>query len=120
MVYCFLCMDGGSLAARLSPLEKCARRSRPPAINIHPRTLVHPGRRSPVIGWDSLSLSQLCHACHTPGQAIGAGACHAARLVLLVGGLVHDIDHNGLNNNFHINSQSPLAVLYNDSSVLER
>ena len=39
--------------------------------------------------------------------------------VLLVSTLVHDVDHNGLNNNFHINSQSPLAVLYNDISVLE-
>ena len=32
---------------------------------------------------------------------------------------MHDVDHNGLNNSFHINSQSPLAVLYNDISVLE-
>ena len=39
--------------------------------------------------------------------------------VLLVSTLVHDVDHNGLNNSFHINSQSPLAVLYNDISVLE-
>ena len=39
--------------------------------------------------------------------------------VLLVSTLVHDVDHNGLNNNFHINSQSPLALLYNDISVLE-
>ena len=39
--------------------------------------------------------------------------------VLLVATLVHDVDHNGLNNSFHINSQSPLAVLYNDISVLE-
>ena len=39
--------------------------------------------------------------------------------VLLISTLVHDVDHNGLNNSFHINSQSPLAVLYNDISVLE-
>lgn len=39
--------------------------------------------------------------------------------VLLTATLVHDVDHNGLNNNFHMNSQSPLAVLYNDISILE-
>jgi hypothetical protein len=39
--------------------------------------------------------------------------------VVLTACLVHDVDHNGLNNNFHMNSQSPLAVLYNDISILE-
>lgn len=38
---------------------------------------------------------------------------------MLVAALCHDIDHPGLNNTFQINSKSPLAVLYNDLSVLE-
>ena len=31
----------------------------------------------------------------------------------------HDVDHNGLNNGFHENTQSPLAMLYNDTSIME-
>ena len=38
---------------------------------------------------------------------------------MMVAAVCHDVDHNGLNNNFHINSQSPLALLYNDQSILE-
>jgi len=32
---------------------------------------------------------------------------------------IHDYDHPGLNNNFHIKTRSYLATLYNDQSVLE-
>merc|ERR1711971_1119583 len=34
-------------------------------------------------------------------------------------GLVHDVDHPGLINEYQINSDSELALLYNDNSVLE-
>jgi len=40
-------------------------------------------------------------------------------LTLLVSAICHDIGHPGLNNNFHINSYSDYAVIYNDKSVLE-
>jgi len=40
-------------------------------------------------------------------------------LLLLMSCLGHDVDHNGLNNAFHTNTQSPLALLYNDTSVME-
>lgn len=39
--------------------------------------------------------------------------------LILLAALVHDVDHRGLNNSFHINSGSPLALLYNDISPLE-
>jgi hypothetical protein len=41
-------------------------------------------------------------------------------LALLVAALAHDVDHPGMDNYFEINSQSHLALLYNDQSVLEQ
>ncbi|CAM9360501.1 unnamed protein product, partial [Ectocarpus fasciculatus] len=38
---------------------------------------------------------------------------------LIVGALVHDLDHPGLNNPYQINKRTRLAILYNDMSVLE-
>eukprot|EP00818_Percolomonas_sp_WS_P011098 CAMPEP_0117435914 /NCGR_PEP_ID=MMETSP0759-20121206/733_1 /TAXON_ID=63605 /ORGANISM="Percolomonas cosmopolitus, Strain WS" /LENGTH=780 /DNA_ID=CAMNT_0005227489 /DNA_START=522 /DNA_END=2864 /DNA_ORIENTATION=+ len=37
----------------------------------------------------------------------------------LLSAIIHDYDHPGLNNAFQVNSQSYLATLYNDRSVLE-
>jgi hypothetical protein len=39
-------------------------------------------------------------------------------LASLVAAAGHDINHPGYNNVFMINSRSPLAILYNDQSVL--
>ena len=33
--------------------------------------------------------------------------------------MIHDYDHSGTTNNFHVQSGSQLAVLYNDRSVQE-
>ncbi|EFC43469.1 predicted protein, partial [Naegleria gruberi] len=41
------------------------------------------------------------------------------KLVLLLSGLTHDIDHPGVNNNFLIMTEDELAYRYNDKSVLE-
>jgi len=38
---------------------------------------------------------------------------------LIVAAAAHDVNHNGYNNLFHINSSSKLALKYNDRSVLE-
>merc|ERR1712238_629403 len=38
---------------------------------------------------------------------------------VLIAAVCHDVGHSGLNNNFHINSRSELALLYNDQSPLE-
>ena len=38
---------------------------------------------------------------------------------MLIAAVVHDVGHTGLNNSFHVNSRSELALLYNDVSVLE-
>ena len=38
---------------------------------------------------------------------------------LLLAALCHDVDHPALNNNYQTNAQTPLSLVYNDSSVLE-
>ncbi|KAH7826783.1 3',5'-cyclic-AMP phosphodiesterase [Monocercomonoides exilis] len=40
-------------------------------------------------------------------------------LALFIGALCQDIDHPGLNNLYQVNAQTPLALNYNDISVLE-
>lgn len=41
------------------------------------------------------------------------------RLATLLSAVCHDVDHRGMNNAFETNSLSPLALRYNDQSVLE-
>ena len=38
---------------------------------------------------------------------------------LLLAALCHDVDHPALNNAYQVNAQTPLALVYNDASVLE-
>ena len=38
---------------------------------------------------------------------------------LLIASLCHDADHTGRNNSFEVNKKSPIAIKYNDVSVLE-
>jgi hypothetical protein len=40
-------------------------------------------------------------------------------LSALIAAIIHDYEHPGLNNAYHINTQSDLAIRYNDKSVLE-
>ena len=38
---------------------------------------------------------------------------------MLLAAIVHDVEHTGTTNNFHVNSSSETALIYNDKSVLE-
>lgn len=40
-------------------------------------------------------------------------------LSLLISAVSHDLDHDGYNNVFQINANTPLALIYNDRSPLE-
>ena len=40
-------------------------------------------------------------------------------LTMLISGAAHDMDHPGTNNLFEIKNSSKLAILYNDTSILE-
>lgn len=41
------------------------------------------------------------------------------KFALMIAALSHDLDHPGLNNAFLVNNKDPVAITYNDSSVLE-
>lgn len=38
---------------------------------------------------------------------------------ILISALIHDFEHTGTSNNYHVNLNSSLALIYNDKSVLE-
>ena len=38
---------------------------------------------------------------------------------LLVAAISHDLDHDGYNNQYQVNANTPLAMIYNDQSPLE-
>ncbi|NXX23848.1 PDE1A phosphodiesterase, partial [Podargus strigoides] len=40
-------------------------------------------------------------------------------LAMIFAAAIHDYEHTGTTNNFHNNSRSDVAILYNDHSVLE-
>ena len=40
-------------------------------------------------------------------------------LTMIISGAAHDMDHPGTNNLFEIKNSSKLAILYNDTSILE-
>lgn len=40
-------------------------------------------------------------------------------MAMLFAAAIHDAEHTGTTNDFHVSTRSPLAILYNDQSVLE-
>jgi len=40
-------------------------------------------------------------------------------LAILIAAAIHDVEHTGTTNSFHMLSNSELALLYNDKSILE-
>jgi hypothetical protein len=50
---------------------------------------------------------------------VSAGDEHLLELAILIAAAAHDVAHPGVNSDFLIKTADPLAVLYNDRSVLE-
>jgi len=65
--------------------------------------------------------ADVMHACYIFTTCFGAASylTHTELFALLIAAICHDVDHPGLNNIFQVNSQSKLAMRYNDISVLE-
>ena len=53
------------------------------------------------------------------GEILSDSIPKYAILAALIGGAIHDINHDGYNNAFHVATGSPLAMTYNDKSCLE-
>ena len=53
------------------------------------------------------------------GDTLGESIPKYAVLAALLSGAIHDINHDGVNNAFHVATSSNLAMMYNDKSVLE-
>lgn len=41
-------------------------------------------------------------------------------LSIVIAALSHDLEHDGFNNAFHLNTSSEMAVIYNDISIIEK
>ena len=74
-----------------------------------------------------LPFHNFCHGLHVAQatykllQTTATTLKHSAieTLSLMIAALGHDVDHSGVNNNFLILTDHPLALIYNDTSPLE-
>jgi len=72
---------------------------------------------------NSMHAADVLHVCHyilTKGGLIKKlNMRDEDTLAALFAAAIHDFDHPGINNSFHVRAQTYLATLYNDRSVLE-
>jgi hypothetical protein len=67
----------------------------------------------------AMDVAQFAYAVYSSSDKVRAIFDEIDILSCLVLGLAHDMDHPGVNNAFLIKTQDPIAILYNDQSVLE-
>ncbi|EDQ90665.1 uncharacterized protein MONBRDRAFT_24275 [Monosiga brevicollis MX1] len=67
----------------------------------------------------AMDVAQFAYALYMHSDVLSKHFTHVDIFCCLVLGLGHDIDHPGVNNAFLIKTRDPVAILYNDTSVLE-
>eukprot|EP00730_Choanoeca_flexa_P015034 TRINITY_DN6792_c0_g1_i1.p1 TRINITY_DN6792_c0_g1~~TRINITY_DN6792_c0_g1_i1.p1 ORF type:complete len:424 (+),score=67.49 TRINITY_DN6792_c0_g1_i1:63-1274(+) len=67
----------------------------------------------------AMDVAQFAYAMYMNSESCRAKLDHVDMFCCLVLGLAHDMDHPGVNNAFLIKTRDPIAILYNDTSVLE-
>lgn len=70
---------------------------------------------------NELHATDVAHSVHYFLSRVGLMHCmnDLEIFAILLSAIIHDVEHTGTTNNFHVNSRSHLALLYNDRSVLE-
>ncbi|XP_068688688.1 dual specificity calcium/calmodulin-dependent 3',5'-cyclic nucleotide phosphodiesterase 1A-like isoform X2 [Montipora foliosa] len=70
---------------------------------------------------NELHATDVAHSVHYFLSRVGLMHCMSELEIfaILLSAIIHDVEHTGTTNNFHVNSRSHLALLYNDRSVLE-
>ena len=66
----------------------------------------------------AIDVAQTC-ACMVKGFSASIWLSDLDMFALYVSAIVHDLEHPGLNNVYQVNAGTPLAIRYNDISVLE-
>ncbi len=69
--------------------------------------------------YHALDTMQAVYTFMTTSHVVNGALNTLDRLSGLLGAFCHDVDHPGVTSNFLINVNSPLALFYNDESVLE-
>jgi len=79
------------------------------------------GYRRDVAFHTSLHAANVTQAvyCSLAVEGVGRRMSHNVCLSMLFAAMVHDVGHPGVNNHFLVSSRDPLALCYNDRSVLE-
>eukprot|EP01063_Lacrimia_lanifica_P005114 TRINITY_DN12937_c0_g1_i1.p1 TRINITY_DN12937_c0_g1~~TRINITY_DN12937_c0_g1_i1.p1 ORF type:complete len:612 (+),score=251.28 TRINITY_DN12937_c0_g1_i1:100-1935(+) len=72
---------------------------------------------------NSMHAADVLHVTHyilSPGDMINTcRLCDEDVFAAIMAAIIHDYNHPGINNNFHIKVQTYLATLFNDRSILE-
>eukprot|EP01139_Manchomonas_bermudensis_P003608 Amastigsp_a10941_40.p1 type:complete len:330 gc:universal Amastigsp_a10941_40:45-1034(+) len=69
--------------------------------------------------WHAFSVSQMMYTLFCSLESVSPFLTTLEKFSTFVAGLCHDLDHQGLNNAYQVNAQTPLAMVYNDVSCLE-
>jgi hypothetical protein len=75
----------------------------------------------PVAYHNNMHGSDVLHGCHFMVEKTQLKDCitPGEHFSFLIAGMCHDLSHPGTNNMFQVDSQSTIAMMYNDVSVLE-